>query len=85
MLGEKWSYLWGLIRGGAYTRGAYTRRAYTRSSTCVREKVGLSVGAYARRNTGMPYHYPPISCLYDGRTSFCSFHFTRFSDHVGNT
>ena len=29
MLGEEWAYLWG---------------DYTWSSTCVREKVGLSVG-----------------------------------------
>ena len=41
----------GLSLGGVFTRGAYTR-----SSTCVREKVGLSVGrlyagAYRQRNT----------------------------------
>ena len=34
-----------------------------RSSTCVREKVGLSVGAYKQRNTTLR-HYDVIKIFY---------------------
>ena len=39
--------------GGRMSRGAYMRGAYTWSNKSVKEKVGLSAGAYTRGGGGL--------------------------------